>query len=109
LARPIYSTISSLDGYITDEKGNFDWAAPDEEVHSFVNDLERSGDSADRRAPVGILSSPWLYIQSEALQGVAAHLGPVESVHLKKIRGTLAPAVHCREREPGGSMMDHPI
>ena len=64
MARLIYSTISSLDGYITDEK-----------VHSFVNDLERSGDSADRRAPVGILSSPWLYIQSEALQGVAAHLG----------------------------------
>lgn len=37
----IYSTIMSLDGYIADEDGNFDWAAPDEEVHSFVNDLER--------------------------------------------------------------------
>src|SRR5436190_38855 len=31
----------SLDGYVADEGGNFDWAAPDEEVHSFVNDLER--------------------------------------------------------------------
>jgi hypothetical protein len=96
LARLIYSTISSLDGYITDEKGNFDSAARDEEVHSFVNDLERSGDSADRRAPVGILSSPWLYIQSEALQGVAAHLGPVESVHLKKIRGIRARSARAR-------------
>ncbi|MDV7089525.1 dihydrofolate reductase family protein [Rhodococcus opacus] len=37
----IYSTIMSLDGYIADEDGNFDWAAPDEEVHSFVNELER--------------------------------------------------------------------
>jgi dihydrofolate reductase len=41
VAKLIYSTIASLDGYIEDEDGNFDWAAPDEEVHSFVNDLER--------------------------------------------------------------------
>jgi dihydrofolate reductase len=41
MAKLIYSTIASLDGYIEDENGNFDWAAPDEEVHSFVNDLER--------------------------------------------------------------------
>jgi dihydrofolate reductase len=38
----IYSAITSLDGYIEDEQGNFDWAMPDEEVHAFVNDLERS-------------------------------------------------------------------
>ena len=31
----------SLDGYVADRDGNFDWAAPDEEVHGFVNDLER--------------------------------------------------------------------
>jgi dihydrofolate reductase len=37
----IYSAIASLDGYIEDEQGRFEWAAPDEEVHSFVNDLER--------------------------------------------------------------------
>ena len=41
MARLIYSAISSLDGYIEDRNGNFDWAAPDEEVHQFVNDLER--------------------------------------------------------------------
>jgi dihydrofolate reductase len=41
LAHLIYSAITSLDGYIADENGNFDWAAPDEEVHSFVNDLGR--------------------------------------------------------------------
>jgi dihydrofolate reductase len=38
----IYSAIASLDGYIEDADGNFDWAEPDEEVHAFVNDLERS-------------------------------------------------------------------
>jgi dihydrofolate reductase len=41
VAKLIYSAIASLDGYVADENGNFDWAAPDEEVHRFVNDLER--------------------------------------------------------------------
>ena len=41
MAGLIYSAIASLDGYIADEDGNFDWAMPDEEVHAFVNDLER--------------------------------------------------------------------
>ena len=41
MARLIYSAITSLDGYVADDEGNFDWAAPDEEVHRFVNDLER--------------------------------------------------------------------
>jgi dihydrofolate reductase len=41
MAKLIYSTIASLDGYVADEHGNFDWSAPDEEVHAFVNDLER--------------------------------------------------------------------
>jgi dihydrofolate reductase len=37
----IYSAITSLDGYVADRDGNFDWAMPDEEVHAFVNELER--------------------------------------------------------------------
>jgi dihydrofolate reductase len=41
VAKLIYTTIMSLDGYVADKDGNFDWAAPDEEVHDFVNDLER--------------------------------------------------------------------
>ena len=41
MAKLIYATPTSLDGYIADETGNFDWAAPDEEVHAFINDLER--------------------------------------------------------------------
>jgi len=42
MAKLIYSVITSLDGYVEDEDGNFEWAAPDDEVHGFVNDLERS-------------------------------------------------------------------
>jgi dihydrofolate reductase len=41
MAKLIYSAITSLDCYVADEDGNFDWAAPDEEVHTFVNGLER--------------------------------------------------------------------
>ena len=41
MGKLIYSAIMSLDGYVADEDGNFDWAEPDEEVHTFVNDLER--------------------------------------------------------------------
>lgn len=33
--------ITSLDGCVADETGNFDWAGPDEVVHTFINDLER--------------------------------------------------------------------
>ena len=45
LAQLIYSFIASLDGYIEDAGGRFDWAAPSEEAHAFINELE---------APVGI-------------------------------------------------------
>lgn len=41
LAKLIYAAIASLDGYVEDEEGSFDWAMPDEEMHAFVNDLER--------------------------------------------------------------------
>jgi dihydrofolate reductase len=41
MAKLIYSAITSLDGYVADRDGSFDWAAPDEKVHAFVNELER--------------------------------------------------------------------
>jgi dihydrofolate reductase len=41
VTRLVYSAIASLDGYIADRGGGFGWAAPDEEVHAFVNDLQR--------------------------------------------------------------------
>src|SRR5262249_12525749 len=41
MAKLIYAAIASLDGYVEDEEGKFDWAMPDEELHAYVNDLER--------------------------------------------------------------------
>lgn len=41
MARLIFSMTQSLDGYIADKAGRFDWSEPDEEVHAFVNDLLR--------------------------------------------------------------------
>lgn len=41
MARLVYAGITSLDGYLADADGDFDWSAPDEEVHSFVNELQR--------------------------------------------------------------------
>jgi len=41
VAKLVYSALASLDGYVEDSSGNFEWAAPDEQVFAFVNDLER--------------------------------------------------------------------
>jgi hypothetical protein len=42
MAKLTYTAIASLDGYVADAEGRFDWSMPDEEVHAFVNDLERA-------------------------------------------------------------------
>jgi dihydrofolate reductase len=41
VARLVYSVLASVDGYVADASGNFDWAAPSPEVHAYVNELER--------------------------------------------------------------------
>ena len=41
MAKLIYSVLASLDGYVADKDGNFDWGEPDEEVHTFINDFQR--------------------------------------------------------------------
>jgi dihydrofolate reductase len=41
MGRLVYAALCSLDGYTADEDGSFDWAAPGEELHGFVNEMER--------------------------------------------------------------------
>jgi dihydrofolate reductase len=68
----IYSAITSLDGFIEDREGNFDWAEPDEEVFRFVNEVER---------PVGTylygrrMYETMVYWDTVDTSGQPAHLG----------------------------------
>jgi dihydrofolate reductase len=76
VAKLIYSAIASLDGYLADEEGNFDWAVPDEEVHAFINDLERPAGAYlyGRRlyeTMVGWETDPTLAAQSPVLRDFA--------------------------------------
>jgi len=41
MARLVFASLTSLDLYVNDARGEFEWAAPDAEVHAYVNDLER--------------------------------------------------------------------
>ncbi|THG29275.1 dihydrofolate reductase family protein [Naasia lichenicola] len=41
MGRLIYASIVSLDGYVADAAGRFDWSEPDDEVHRFVNEIQR--------------------------------------------------------------------
>jgi hypothetical protein len=63
MAKLIYTAIASLDGYVADTDGNFDWAEPDEEVHAFINDLQRpvalpAAPTEHRRLPRALSNQP---------------------------------------------------
>ena len=64
MAKLIYSAITSLDGYVEDPDGKFEWAAPDEEVHAFVNDLERPIARSACEADLSSRSAPGLNSRS---------------------------------------------
>ena len=95
MAKLIYSAIASLDGYIEDRRGRIDWAAPDDEVHAFVNDLERpaatylygrrmyetmrfwetAGTSADDELGGAILNAGTLMVRDSVLSSNSAFVG----------------------------------
>ena len=59
MAQLTYSAIASLDGYVADADGRFDWSMPDEEVHPFVNDMERPIGTYLSAAACTRCSPPW--------------------------------------------------
>jgi dihydrofolate reductase len=100
MAKLIYSAIASLDGYVADEDGKFDWSEPDDEVHSFINALEAPVSTylygrrlydvmAYWESPPGIAEQP-LYIQdfAEIWQGAekVVYSKTLESVSTARTR-----------------------
>jgi dihydrofolate reductase len=73
MGKLIYAAITSLDGYVEDQSGNFDWAEPDEEVHAFVNDLDR---------PIGIHLYGRRMYETMAVWENEEHLGDRRPVSL---------------------------
>ncbi len=80
MAKLIYSTIASLDGYVADRDGNFEWGVPDEEEHLFVNDLERLEPAAVARMKAAATRD--LAIGGPALAAEALRAGLVDECHL---------------------------
>jgi dihydrofolate reductase len=73
MARLIYSAIASLDGYVADADGGFGWAAPSDEVHAFVNDLERPAGTYLYGRRMYEVMSVWETMETEAGRASPMH------------------------------------
>ena len=80
MANLIYSAITSLDGYLEDDVGKFDWAAPDDEVHAFVNDLER---------PIGTHLLVLCYVADFACHDIRRRIPSLPQTHDALDRGSM--------------------
>ena len=104
MAKLIYSAITSLDGYVADEDGNFEWAVPDEEVHTFINDLERPVNTYlyGRRlyeTMVGWETDPTLADQSPVMQDFAEIWQAANKIVYSKTLQTVSSARTRIERD----------
>jgi dihydrofolate reductase len=104
MAKLIYSAITSLDGYTADEDGNFDWAAPDEEVHRFVNDLERPVGTYLYGRRMYEVMAPWeteptLADQSRVMREFAELWQAADKVVYSRTLGTVSTARTRVERD----------
>lgn len=72
----IYSAICSIDGYVADEQGNFDWAVPDAQVHAFVNELVRGVGTYLLGRRMYETMIPWETMASEDLERSSVAGGP---------------------------------
>ncbi|HEY4450923.1 MAG TPA: dihydrofolate reductase family protein [Solirubrobacteraceae bacterium] len=70
MAKLIYSALGSLDGYFEDADGRFDWAAPDEDVHTACNDLARTIGTYLYGRRMYETMVPWETVSAEGEPGV---------------------------------------
>lgn len=103
MAKLIYSALMSLDGYIEDPDGNFDWATPDDEAHQFINNLERSAGTYlyGRRMYETMMvweTDPSFTVDSLILQDYAAIWQAAEKIVYSKTLKTVATAQTRLER-----------
>ncbi len=104
MAKLIYSAITSLDGYVADVDGNFEWAVPDEEVHTFINDLQRPVGTYlyGRRmyeTMVGWETDPTLADQSPVMQDFAQIWQAADNIVYSKTLETVSTARTRIERD----------
>ena len=104
MAKLIYSAIASLDGYVADEDGNFDWAVPDEEVHTFINNLERPVGTYlyGRRlyeTMVGWETDPTLALQSPVMRDFAEIWQAADKIVYSKTMEAVSTAMTRIERD----------
>src|SRR5215207_2321402 len=101
MAKLIYTAITSLDGYVADEDGDFDWAAPDEEVLTFVNDLERPVGTYLYGRRMYVVMAPWetLADQQPVMRDYAQIWQAADKIVYSKTLDTVASARTRIERE----------
>jgi dihydrofolate reductase len=107
MARLIYSAIASLDGYTADASGSFDWAAPEPDVHAFVNDLEREAGTHLYGRRMYETMAVWETMDVSAEPDVMRDYADIwraadKVVYSRTLRGASTPRTRVeREFEPG--------
>ncbi|WP_125611713.1 dihydrofolate reductase family protein [Specibacter cremeus] len=93
MGRLVYAAITSLDGYVADADGSFDWSAPDAQVHAFVNDLVRGiGTHLYGRRMYQVMSA-WETMDDDGQPAVARDFGRIWRAADKVVFSTTLPSV----------------
>jgi dihydrofolate reductase len=80
MGKLIYLITTSLDGYVADKNGNFNWAMPSEEVHLFVNDTVRNVGMSLMGRKMYEVMKVWDEIPTEGVSGPYMD-GPSEAMN----------------------------